>query len=119
MGKKEKLVMKRKPLRQRYEMPYEQKMAKYKEQMTEKEKGKYIRRIVRALADLNITASEHEAEQIMWTPHLVIREIKGKTVYDPTQPLCFSEGKSLGHRAVIAYENYRRSTDQREERRTA
>jgi len=111
--------MKRKPLRQRYEMPYEEKVAKYKEKITDKERRMYVRRIVRALFDSGIAATEQEAERIMWTPHLVFREIKGEKVYDPTQPLCFSAGKLLGHRAVIAYENYRETKDNTVERRTA
>ena len=97
--------MKRRPLRQRYEMSHEDKVAKYMEILSDKEKSMYARRIVRALAEFNITATEEEAMQIMWTPHLVIREINGKKVYDLIQPLCFSESKSLGHRAAIAYEN--------------
>jgi hypothetical protein len=89
-------------LRQEYKMPIDKKIAKYRARMTEKEKRQQIRRIVRSLGEIGIEVPLDVAEAIMWTPHLVIRNIRGQTVYDCSQPLCMSSRDLLGPRAFIA-----------------
>ncbi len=93
---------KRTPIRQNYNMPVDKKIEIYRSKMTDKERRKYVRKIVKALQSQGIDATEEMAESIMWVPHLVIRRIKGKTVYDCSQPLCFSETDTLAERAVLA-----------------
>jgi len=84
-------------------MPVDEKIAKYQQRMTDKDKRRAVNRIVRALAEHGVTATGAEVETIMWTPHLVIRQIGDQTVYDPSQPLCFSDRESLGPQALLAY----------------
>jgi hypothetical protein len=87
-------------------MSVEKKIGIYKRKITDKEIRQYTNKIIKALQDEGITVTPVEASEIMWIPHLVIRDIKGKKIYDASQPLCFSERKLLPSRAKIAYEIY-------------